>query len=152
MPTNGYKIFANIPFNLSASVVRKFAFSNHPPKSMYLIAQKQFARKLVQSDQHFNSLLGAELWPWYTVRIRKPLRKTDFTPPPAVDTVLIEIKPLETPLIDVAKRRAYHDFVTKCFSLQKYFQSLNREKAGVSAERKPSELTTIEWVRLFESR
>ena len=46
-PAEPYKIFANIPFNLSADIVRKFTSAKLPPKSMYLITQKQFARKLV---------------------------------------------------------------------------------------------------------
>lgn len=148
-PDEPYKIFANIPFSLSADIVRKFTSADRPPKSMYLIVQKQFAMKLVPSDQHFTSQLGAEISPLFTVRIRRPLRRTDFTPPPAVDTVLLELKPRETPLLKPAELAGYRDFVSRCFARQKFFGSLPREQTGISAERKPSELTPEQWVRLY---
>lgn len=145
-----YKIFANIPFNLSAKIVRHFAFEVNPPKAMYLITQKQFAMKLVPSDQRFNSELGAELWPWYNVRIRKPLRRTDYTPLPAVDTVLLEIKQRVVPSVSYKKQQAYRRFVEQAFAEQKFYSSLPHDKAKISSERKPSELDPEHWVKLFE--
>ena len=146
-PSEPYKIFANIPFHLSATIVRKFTEAEHPPKSMYLIAQKQFARKLVPGDDHFTSQLSAEIGPWFTARIRKTLRKTDFTPPPAVDTVLLEIKLREQALISKVDLIQYRDLVTRCFSDQKYFTRL---KKPFSAELRPSQLTLEQWVALYD--
>lgn len=149
LPTEPYKIFANIPFSLSAEIVRKFTETTTPPKSMYLITQKQFARKLVPGSDHFTSQLSAEIGPLFTVRIRKPLRKTDFTPPPAVDTVLLEIKQREISLIAPKEIESYKEFVALCFTRQKYFISLEKDKAGLSPELRPSQLTIEQWVRLY---
>ncbi len=149
-PTEPYKIFANIPFHLSAAIVRKFTETDHPPRSMYIITQKQFARKLVPGDDHFTSQLSAAIAPWFTARIRKPLRKTDFTPPPAVDTVLLEIKPREQPLLDHNAAISYRTFVGRCFEDQVYFQKTNRSLANISPEKRPSQLNTQEWLRLFD--
>lgn len=148
-PHGPYKIFANIPFTISAKVVRKFTETVHPPKSMYLITQKQFARKLVPGNDHFTSQLSAEIAPWFTVRIRKPLRKTDFTPPPAVDTVLLEIKPREAPLLDSSLASAYRTFIESCFTHQTTFQATDRARASISPEKRPSQLNINEWLRLF---
>jgi 23S rRNA (adenine-N6)-dimethyltransferase len=148
-PTSSYKIFSNIPFSLSAEVVRKFAFDTHPPKSIYLIVQKQFARKLVPGDDHFTSQLSAEIGPLFTARIRKPLRRTDFTPPPAVDTVLLELKLREIALIPIEQFMDYRDFVSRCFSEQKFFTILPRAKANISPELRPSQLTLEQWIRLY---
>ncbi len=150
-PDAPYKIFANIPFSLSAPIVRKFTESEKPPKTMYLITQKQFARKLVPSDQHFTAQLGAQLAPRFSARIRKPLRKTDFTPPPAVDTVLLELKLREEPLLPAGDLPAYRDFVERCFAEQKFFASTPRVKAGISPEKIPSQLAIDEWVKLFQT-
>ena len=144
-----YKVFANIPFNLSAAVVRKFTETNAPPKTMYLIVQRQFARKLVPGNDHFTSQLSAAIGPWFTARIRKPLRKTDFTPPPGVDTVLLEIKLREESLLDSSSAARYRDFIDKCFSEQKFFTSLDRGLAKISPEKTPSQLSQDEWLRLF---
>ena len=148
-PDEPYKIFANIPFSLSAQVVRMFTETDRPPTSIYLITQKQFARKLVPGDDHFTSQLSAQVAPFFAVRIRKPLRRTDFTPPPAVDTVLLEIKPREIPLLAPSERADYRDFVARAFADQKYFAGLRREKAGISSELRPSQLTPEQWVGLY---
>jgi 16S rRNA A1518/A1519 N6-dimethyltransferase RsmA/KsgA/DIM1 with predicted DNA glycosylase/AP lyase activity len=144
-----YKIFANIPFNLSSVVVRTFTESNTPPKTMYLIVQKQFARKLVPGNDHFTSLLSAQIGPWFSARIRKPLRKTDFTPPPAVDTVLLEIKKREVGLLDKNLAATYREFTERCFAEQKFFSSLDRAAATISSEKTPSQISLDEWLRLF---
>ena len=82
LPGEPYKVFANIPFHLSSSIVRKLTSTDeaHMPRSVYLIVQKQFAQKLVPSSRHFTSQLGAQIAPWWQARIRRPLRRADFTP------------------------------------------------------------------------
>jgi 23S rRNA (adenine-N6)-dimethyltransferase len=149
IPDGRYKIFSNIPFSESAAIVRKFTEADNPPIAMYLIAQKQFARKLVPSDQHFTAQLGAQIGPLFTARIRKPLRKTDFTPPPNVDTVLLEIKLREESLLPRDKMIGYRSFVERCFAEQKFFAIVPRDKAGVSTEKLPSQLSIEQWVKLF---
>lgn len=148
-PQTPYKIFANIPFHLSAQIVRKFTLTDHPPQSMYLIVQKQFARKLVPGADHFTSQLSAEIGSAFTVRIRRPLRKTDFTPPPAVDTVLLEIKYREKPLIDIHRQPEYRSFIAKSFRNQKFFTTLPRTSVGLSPKLRPSQLTLEQWTKLF---
>lgn len=151
IPEGRYKIFSNIPFSESATIVRKFTEADNAPIAMYLISQKQFARKLVPSDQHFTAQLGAQIGPRFTAKIRKPLRRTDFTPPPNVDTVLLEIKLREVPLVDPKQMSRYRDFVAQSFERQKYFVGLPREKANISAEKIPSQLSIDDWVRLFNT-
>ena len=152
LPDEPYKVFANIPFHLSADIVRKLTSNNemNAPRSIYLIVQKQFAQKIVPSDWHFTSKLGTQLAPWWQTRIRRPLRRTDFTPPPAVDTVLLELKPRSEPLLSTLERDKYQSFVAKCYASQKVFATIPRAEAGINPERKPSELTPEEWVRLYK--
>lgn len=149
-PEETYKIFANIPFSLSSKVVKKFTESARPPESMYLIVQKQFARKLVPGDTHFTAALSAQMSPWWFIKIKKPLRKTDFTPPPAVDTVLLEITKRQEPLITPAQAPQYRQFVDQAFARQKFFANLPRSLANISTELRPSQMTSEQWVRLYE--
>ncbi len=143
-PTTPYKIFANIPFHLSSPIVRALTESNNPPKAIYLIVQKQFAQKLLMDTTSFTGQIGAAITPLFSTRIRYKLQRTDFSPPPAVDTVLLEIKLRDKPLITPAKMPAYREFIEQCFSRQKYF-------AGLSQTKRPSELRADEWVALFGS-
>ncbi|MFZ1360544.1 MAG: rRNA adenine N-6-methyltransferase family protein [Candidatus Saccharimonadales bacterium] len=141
-PATPYKIFANIPFHLSSPVVRKLTESEHPPRAIYLIVQKQFAQKLLMDTSSFTGSIGALITPLFTTRIRYKLQRSDFTPPPAVDTVLIELKLRAEPLLDPDRMSAYREFVELCFARQKYFTGLGQTK-------RPSELTSEEWVELF---
>jgi 16S rRNA A1518/A1519 N6-dimethyltransferase RsmA/KsgA/DIM1 with predicted DNA glycosylase/AP lyase activity len=116
---------------------------------MYLVVQRQFARKLVPGNDHFTSQLAAQIGPWFTARIRKPLRRTDFTPPPGVDTVLLEIKPREEQLLPSEAAVKYREFIERSFSEQKYFTRLDRARVNISPEKTPSQLSQDEWLRLF---
>lgn len=142
LPTDEYKVFANIPFHLSSPIVRRLTESAHPPQAIYLIVQKQFAKKLVIESSDFTGLLGAFIAPRYTARIRYRLQRTDFWPHPAVDTVFIELLLRKKPLIDDTDMARYRDFIERCFSRQKYFDAFKLNK-------RPSELSTSEWIGLF---
>lgn len=104
LPKENYKVFANPPFRFSSELFYKLLNlenvdgkiiekgTANSPKSIYLILQKNYALKLIPTDRHYTSQLGKILQKSYDTKIRLPLRKTDFTPPPAVDTVLFEAK------------------------------------------------------------
>ena len=143
LPTVPYKVFSNIPFRLSSKIVRKLVTSPHPPKSIYLIVQKQFAQKMLPDGDHFHGALGMAIAPWWVPRIRRPLRKTDFTPPPAVDTVLLELKPRETSLLPRDQMTKYMQFVEQCYAEPRYYA-----KVGGPKTKKPSELIVDEWLQL----
>ena len=92
LPETPYKIFANPPFHLSSKILHKLIEAKNPPDAIYLILQKQFALKLLNTDRHYTSQLGYALTAKYQTKIRYPLKPYDFTPPPAVPTVLFEAK------------------------------------------------------------
>ena len=92
LPAESYKVFANPPFHLSSKIVHKLIEAKNPPEAFYLILQKQFALKLLNTDRHYTSQLGMQLISEYQTKIRYPMKPTDFTPPPAVPTVLFEAK------------------------------------------------------------
>lgn len=87
-----YKVFANPPFHLSSAILHKLIEAESPPEAIYLILQKQFALKLLNTDRHYTSQLGHQLTQKYQTKIRLPMKPTDFTPPPAVPTVFFEAK------------------------------------------------------------
>ena len=95
LPEGPYKVFSNPPFHLSSAIIHKLIEAKNPPESFYLILQKQMALKLINTDRHYTSQLGLKLIQDYNTKIRLPLKPTDFTPPPAVPTVLFEAKKIK---------------------------------------------------------
>ena len=145
LPEFPYKVFSNIPFHLSSKIVRKLVMAKNPPKAIYLIVQKQFAQKMLTDGNHFHGALGMAIAPWWVARIRRPLRKTDFTPPPNVDTVLLELKPRESPLLPWEQMAAYMQFVEQCYAEPKFYA-----KTRAPAGKKPSQLTLEQWLIVFD--
>ena len=149
-PDNDYKVFANIPFHLSSPILRTVTESPHPPAAIYLIVQKQFANKLLIGTTPFTGLLGAFISPLYEVRIAYELKRSDFWPHPAVDTVMIECLRRNQSLLPESEMPHYREFVEICYSRQKYFSGLRMIKT-MPNEKRPSQLTADEWVRLYHS-
>lgn len=143
-----YKVCANIPFHLSSPIIQKLVFSTNSPKSAYLILQKQFAKKLISSDQHFTSALGAKIFPLFEAKIKKPLRKTDFTPPPAVETVFFEMKRREIPLISRDEMNDFCDFIDEMFANKNFYLNNCGRKFRT---RTSSQLLGEEWLEIWQN-
>lgn len=148
LPTSKYKVFSNIPFHLSSQIVRRLTEADNPPEAIYLIVQKQFAKKLVQSDSHFTGALGMIVGPLYDVKILRELRRTDYWPHPNVDTVLLAMTRRAGQLLPQKDMPSYRTLIEQSFHDPKVFAKLPRASVGVSPERKPSELTLAQWVTL----
>lgn len=153
LPTTPYKIFANIPFHLSSPIIQRFINSPMAPDAAYLIVQKQFGRKLIATDTtHFTGQLGMLLGAEYKVKIIKNLRKTDFWPHPAVDTVFVEIVKRPQPLVPKNRLSAYAQFTVECFSEPKKLAKMPLHVIGQEPGASPSRLSLDQWVILFNSQ
>lgn len=149
LPSNPYKVFANIPFHLSSQIVRKLTESPNSPDAIYLIVQKQFANKLLPDSNRFTGQLGMMIGPLFSVRIRKRLQRTDFWPHPNVDTVFLELLRRPEPLIDLPAMPKYRQFITACFSDPKAFARMPRSAVGLSPDIRPSQMKLTQWLQLF---
>ena len=150
LPDTLYKVFSNIPFHLSSAILHKIASSQNPPTAAYLIVQKQFANKLLPDHPGFSSQLGMLLGPRLAFKVRKRLKRTDFWPFPNVDTVLLEIKLRETPLLEKSSLPAYESFIKKHFTDPGAFARLDLQLVHRHPGIKPSSLTLTEWIALFK--
>ncbi|MCD8561591.1 rRNA adenine N(6)-methyltransferase family protein [Candidatus Saccharibacteria bacterium] len=151
--SSAYKVVANIPFHLSSAIVQKLIQAPVRPTTMHLITQKQFAEKLLSQDaRRFTSQLGMLVGVDYTARIVKRLKKTDFWPHPAVDTVYVELKQRKHSLIADDRREAYRRFTEECFSDPKKLAQLPLERIGAKPGLSPSRLTLERWLLLFHSQ
>lgn len=151
LPYTPYKIFANIPFHLSSPIVRKITEAVNPPEATYLIVQKQFGYKLVPSPDRFTAQLAILIGPLFEARIRRRLQKSDYTPSPNVDTVLLELLRRPTPLIALDLMPEYREFVTGCFSTPKIFAHAPRRAINLPDDIKPSQMSLDQWILLFNA-
>jgi 23S rRNA (adenine-N6)-dimethyltransferase len=163
LPSYQYKVFSNIPFNITSSIIKKLFFDDYPPEDAYLIIQKEAALKFVGKPlNNKNSQLSVILYPWFEMSITHNFKKNDFSPKPKVDIVLLEIYKRKIPLIGGEKEK-YFDFVTYTFNqfkpnigegLREVFGGKElfqiAKRLGFSLESKPSDLDFENWISLFE--
>jgi len=165
LPKFPYKVFSNIPFNITSAIVKKLTLEEYPPIDCYLIVQEESAKKFVGKPlESKNSQLSVLLHPWFDIRKIYDFRSRDFHPKPNVSIVLIEIKKRNQPLVESQKREQYENFITFAFSqfkpnitegLSNIFGKQNiiklTKKYGFSHKAKPSELNFQDWTSLFEN-
>lgn len=108
-----YKIFANIPYNITANIVRKILYAPPAPSEAYLILQKEAAKKF--SGSPHETLFSVLAKPFFEFRIVGGLKRTDFEPVPNVDSVLLHIKRRARQLLQREDEALYHDFVSYGF-------------------------------------
>ena len=156
-----YKIFANIPYNITAQIVRKILHTAPWPGEAYLVMQKEAAEKFAGSPKETQFSILAR--PFCELQIMRELRRTDFEPVPQVDSVLLHIKPRAMPLVYKKDILLYGAFVRYGFGRWKkslklafkpvftypQWKRLSKE-LHFPLEATPSELSFEQWLGLFE--
>ena len=107
--TPEYKIFASIPYNITAQILRKILYERSNLSEGYLILQKEAAKKF--SGLPRETLVSILAKPFFEFQILYQLRRRDFWPVPNVDSVLLSIKRRTRPLIEMHDVDSYRDFV-----------------------------------------
>ncbi|PIV45330.1 MAG: ribosomal RNA small subunit methyltransferase A [Candidatus Nealsonbacteria bacterium CG02_land_8_20_14_3_00_37_10] len=88
-----YKIVTNLPFYLTAPVIRKFLESDCQPKEMILMVQKEVGQRICAKPPDMN-LLAVSVQIYAEAKIINYVSKKSFWPQPKVDSALIRITPL----------------------------------------------------------
>jgi len=107
--TSEYKIFANIPYNVTAQILRRILCERSDLGEAYLILQKEAGRKFSGSPRE--TLFSILAKPFFEFQIMSQLRRTDFWPVPNVDSLLLSIKRRTHPLIETRDVALYREFV-----------------------------------------
>ena len=161
LPRQPYKVFASIPFNITAAIVGKLTSGLSPPDDAYLVVQREAALRFAGSPRE--TLASILLKPWFQPVLVHAFRRTDFDPIPAVDVVLLRLRKRGPPLVDRLQEQLFRDFVVYCFTSRQptLAATLDRllgrclrrtvlEGVGCSGNSGPSEVAFAQWLRLFE--
>lgn len=161
LPRKSYKVFANIPFNITSAIVARLTATECPPDDAYLIMQKEAAEMFAGRPRE--SLRTILLKPWFETSIVHSFARQDFIPAPRVDVVMLRLRKRGPPLVRNEDRQRFRDFVTHTFTnwqptleatLKNFFsrqqlkqiqRTLNIDLAGT-----PTSLSLEQWLRLFE--
>ncbi len=89
-PEGSYKLIANIPYNITGAIFKKFLSEEKQPETMVLLVQKEVAERIVARDGKESILsLSVKAYgePKYIMRVSKKM----FAPSPKVDSAVIAI-------------------------------------------------------------
>lgn len=91
LKTKSYKLVANIPYNITGAILKKFLSEKEQPESMILMVQKEVAERILARDKK-ESLLSISVKAYSDPKILFKVGRGNFYPSPNVDSVVIAIK------------------------------------------------------------
>jgi 23S rRNA (adenine-N6)-dimethyltransferase len=115
LPLRPYKVVGNVPYSLTTAIVRKVIEDRSPPEDAWLIVQREFAWRLCGRPYTNETLWSLQLKPCWHIEIVDRLRRTDFDPPPGVDSVMLWLARRGRPLLTDRAATLYHHIVEAAY-------------------------------------
>ena len=113
LPGEPYSVVSNVPFGISAALVRRLVTVQHPPRDAFLVLQTEAAEKYAGTPRE--TLFSLLAKPSFEMAIERRFRRIDFDPVPRVRTAMLHIRRRERSLLDGASRGRYARFVRGVF-------------------------------------
>ncbi|MCX6763644.1 MAG: 16S rRNA (adenine(1518)-N(6)/adenine(1519)-N(6))-dimethyltransferase RsmA [Candidatus Moranbacteria bacterium] len=161
----GYKVIANIPYYITAPIIRLFLESENPPQEMILMVQKEVAERIVATPKKM-SLLAVSVKYYATSKILFPVSKDCFSPVPKIDSAVIRIthstehgthsKEQSKKFFRVvkagfsAKRKTLLNNLANSFHLDKKTVEEKLKTAGLLPTARAQELSIEDWKKLVK--
>ena len=86
-----YKLIANIPYNITGAILKKFLTEKQQPERMVLLVQKEVAQRVVARDRK-ESILSISVKAYGDPELIMKVPARYFSPAPKVDSAVLVIK------------------------------------------------------------
>jgi 16S rRNA (adenine1518-N6/adenine1519-N6)-dimethyltransferase len=171
--TGPYKVVANLPYQITSPFLFRYLSLTPAPTLLVLMVQREVAERM---SAHPGSLsyLAVAVQSAAQPRIVRIVPPGAFYPRPKIESAVVELEPLAEPLVPAEQRPAFLELVRAGFGqprkqlLNSLHQGLTQgkgagadwsrgdvrallERAGLSIERRPQELTLPEWRTAFDA-
>ena len=159
-----YKVVANLPYYITAPVLRHFLEASVKPQIMVVMVQKEVAEAIVAEPGQM-SLLSISVQFYGEPRIISNVPAQCFYPAPEVDSAILKIVLYPKPAVAVKDIDGFFNLVRAGFSASRkqiansLAQGLELpkadvlpllEKAGIMYKRRAETLSLDEWQRLWQ--
>ena len=150
-----YKVFSNIPFNITTKIVNKLLFDSNPPNEAWLFMEKGAAKRFV--GKPYETASSLKIKPFFDCKIMYYIDKNEFHRMPSVDVVVVHFKKKPIPDIPAGQIGAYHRFLKQCEfgrtpRLNKIFTKKQLSKSFRTAgihENTDAVILYVQWLCLF---
>lgn len=158
-----YRVAANIPYYLTARLIRKLLVEVAPPVDLILMVQKEVAERITARAPRMN-LLALSVQIYGKPEILFSVPKGAFLPPPEVESAVIKISDISKHIFSSPEEeKVFFKIARSAFQgkrkvlINSLAHGLGREKqaiaellrsAGIALAARPSELSREEWITL----
>lgn len=157
-----YKLVANLPYYITAPIIRHFCEARLKPEIMVIMVQKEVARNIVAQPGEL-SILAISVQFYGKPQIVSYVPASNFYPVPRVDSAILKITLYPRPPFEVTGEKSFFEIVRAgfCAARKQIANSLAQglhvpkaeilsllEKAGVSPDKRAETLSLEEWARM----
>ena len=128
---NKYKLVANIPYNITGTILKKFLETNRQPEKMVLLVQKEVAERIVSRPSHRvtgdgkESILSMSVKAYGTPRYVETVKAGSFVPVPKVDSAIIAIENISKKFFDNLPENEFFEMLRAGFKSKRKKLSSN---------------------------
>lgn len=155
----GYKVVANIPYYLTAPILRMLMTSPNPPSLIALLVQKEVAERLAARPGEM-SLISLLAQMFGNLTFGQTVPPSAFSPPPKVDSAIVVInrhhpaKPIDEAVLTLAKhgfanrRKTLANSLAAGLALDKDEIAQRLREAGLPSKIRAQDLSLDQWQKL----
>ncbi len=164
LKASGYKVVANLPYYITAAVLRHFLEASLKPELMVVTVQKEVAEAIVAKAGRMG-LLSISVQFYGRPEIVRYVPARCFYPAPAVDSAILKITPYPQPMVSVNDVSGFFRLVRAGFAAPRkqlansLAQGLRVDKsgvlpllemAGIAPGRRAETLSLEDWAGLWQ--
>jgi 16S rRNA (adenine1518-N6/adenine1519-N6)-dimethyltransferase len=122
-----YILAANIPYYITGEIIRAFLSSDHQPKTMSLLVQKEVADRILARNKK-ESILSISVKIFGDPEIAAKVSRGNFSPPPSVDSAILVIRGISKKQLNGINEEAFFRVVRAGFASKRKFLLSNLAK------------------------
>ena len=160
-----FKVIANLPYYLTAPIIRQFLEAENPPELMVFLIQKQVGQRICAKPPRMN-LLAVSVQLYATPKIINYVSQKCFWPMPEVDGAIIKIMPHHEKTGATTDRERFFKIVRAGFShprkilISNLADGLNMNKndlekafttLAIPLKSRAENLAVAEWIKLAKN-
>ncbi len=155
-----YKIIANIPYNITGAILKKFLTGKKQPKSMVLMVQHEVAKRIIARDGK-ESVLSISVKAYGKPKLIMKVPARYFSPAPKVDSAIIAINNISREIFiknkiseekfwEIVKAGFAHKRKKLGGNLKNLKNQVNKEVFENLKEKRAENLNLFDWVSLVK--
>ena len=115
-----YKVIANIPYHITAPIIKKLIENAKGLTSVVLMVQKEIGDRMMApaGSEHYSSF-SIFVQYYFKVEFIWKVSKTCFIPPPKVDSAIMKLTPFSSPPVECVNEELFFAIVRAAFQARR---------------------------------